>query len=123
VGTWSRGKKQKLAVARASCTVLRSTFWYEPTAGHDPGGLVGPAGGSGHLAAREEPRVPHAHNLVDAEACAAASPSSVRPSGWRWAIPKLRGRLQRLIESVSGPGFSLEVVRGRCRSLQVEELP
>jgi ABC-2 type transport system ATP-binding protein len=67
-GTWSRGMKQKLAVARAIFHRPKLIFLDEPTAGLDPVAAVALRDDLARLAAREGVTVfLTTHNLVEAE--------------------------------------------------------
>ena len=68
VGTWSRGMKQKLAVARAIFHRPKLIFLDEPSAGLDPVAAVALRDDLARLAAREGVTVfLTTHNLVEAE--------------------------------------------------------
>jgi ABC-2 type transport system ATP-binding protein len=68
VGTWSRGMKQKLAVARALFHHPRLVFFDEPTAGLDPVAAASLRDDMAALAAREGVTVfLTTHNLPEAE--------------------------------------------------------
>ncbi len=68
VGTWSRGMKQKLALARALLHRPRLIFLDEPTAGLDPVGAVAVREDLARLTAREGVTVfLTTHNLAEAE--------------------------------------------------------
>lgn len=68
VGTWSRGMKQKLAVARALLHHPPLVFLDEPTAGFDPSASVSLREDLASLVARDQVTVfLNTHNLTEAE--------------------------------------------------------
>ena len=68
VGTWSRGMKQKLAVARALSTAAAAIFLDEPTAGFDPVAAAALNEDLGALVRHQGVTVfLNTHNLAEAE--------------------------------------------------------
>jgi ABC-2 type transport system ATP-binding protein len=108
VGTWSRGMKQKLAVARALFHHPAIVFLDEPTAGFDPVAAAALRDDLANLVAREGGTVfLNTHNLTEAERLCAQV--AVIRQGKLLAVgspDELRGRLGGLRAEVVGDGFT-----------------
>lgn len=88
VGTWSRGMKQKLAVARALFHHPPLVFLDEPTAGFDPMAAAALRDDLASLVAREEVTVfLNTHNLTEAEKLCAQVAVIRQGNCWRLALP------------------------------------
>lgn len=111
VGTWSRGTRQKLAVARALLHRPSLVFLDEPTAGLDPLAALALREHLADLADRERTTVfLTTHNLVEAEKL--CDRVGVIREGRLVAIgspAELRDRTRHLRYRVSGTGFSENV--------------
>ncbi|MGO9207766.1 MAG: ABC transporter ATP-binding protein [Candidatus Limnocylindrales bacterium] len=112
VGAWSRGMKQKLAVARALLHRPDLVFLDEPTAGLDPIAAVALRDDLTGLARREGVTVfLTTHNLSEAEKL--CDQVAVIRSGRLLAVGRpdeLRGRLRRDRMEVTGHGLDARVV-------------
>jgi ABC-2 type transport system ATP-binding protein len=126
VGKWSRGMKQKLAVARAMLHRPALLFLDEPTAGLDPGAAAALREDLAQLVAREGVTVfLTTHNLAEAEKLCGlvavirqgklldvGSPEALRT---RQSTPRLEIRGRGLSEAV------LATLRARAEVAQVEQ--
>lgn len=130
VGKWSRGMKQKLAVARAMLHSPPLIFLDEPTAGFDPVASAALRDDLQQMVAREGVTVfLTTHNLVEAEKLcklvgvirkgkllAVGSPDELRSSGGRVEIvgrgftTEIMDRLGRQVERVEWTGDRLFLV-------------
>jgi len=112
VGTWSRGMKQKLAVARALFHRPAIIFLDEPTAGFDPVAAAALRDDLANLVAREGGTVfLNTHNLTEAERLCAQV--AVIRQGKLLAVgspDELRGRLGGLRAEVVGDGFTEQML-------------
>lgn len=134
VGTWSRGMKQKVAIARALLHRPRIVFLDEPTAGLDPVAAAGLRNDLAALAAREGVTIfLTTHNLDEAERLCAlvgvirrgtllalGSPQQLRTQGEH---PRVTIRGQGFTEAVVNQIRTLDMVNGVTQhlgSLEVE---
>ena len=112
VGRWSRGMKQKLAVARALLHRPALIFLDEPTAGLDPGAAASLRNDLAALAAEHSTTIfLTTHNLAEAEAM--CSVVAVVRAGALVAIghpDEIRARTGRGRLEVAGRGFTDEVL-------------
>jgi ABC-2 type transport system ATP-binding protein len=112
VGTWSRGMKQKLAVARALFHHPSLVFLDEPTAGFDPVAAAALRDDLANLVAREGVTVfLNTHNLTEAEKLCAQV--AVIRQGKLLAVgapDELRGRLGGSHAEIVGEGFTEQML-------------
>jgi ABC-2 type transport system ATP-binding protein len=112
VGTWSRGMKQKLAVARALLHHPSLVFLDEPTAGFDPVAAASLREDLASLVAREGVTVfLNTHNLTEAEKLCAQV--AVIRQGKLLAVgapDELRGRLGGPQAEIVGEGFTEQML-------------
>lgn len=118
VGTWSRGMKQKLAVARALFHHPALVFLDEPTAGFDPVSAVALRNDLASLVAREGVTVfLNTHNLTEAEKlCAQVAVIRQGKLVTVGAPDELRARTGGPQAEIVGRGFTdqmLVALRGR----------
>jgi ABC-2 type transport system ATP-binding protein len=118
VGTWSRGMKQKLAIARAIVHRPSLVFLDEPTAGLDPAAAVALRDDIGSLARESGTTVfLTTHNLAEAErVCGLVG---VIRGGKLAALGEpahLRARAGRSIVRVTGSGFAANGVVDALRA-------
>lgn len=117
-GAWSRGMKQKLAIARALMPRPQLIFLDEPTAGLDPIAAAALREDLARLAATQQATIfLTTHNLTDAEKLcekiAVIRAGKLLTSG---SPAELRGRNSTMQVEIHGRGFSpalLEQVRSR----------
>jgi ABC-2 type transport system ATP-binding protein len=123
VGTWSRGMKQKLAIARAMLHKPALIFLDEPTSGLDPVAAVALREELGELTSREGVTVfLTTHNLVEAEKLCAQV--AVIRHGKLLAVgspDELRKRDAGNRAEISGRGFSNPVVEKLRQRPEVEQ--
>jgi ABC-2 type transport system ATP-binding protein len=112
VSTWSRGMKQKLAVARALFHHPSLVFLDEPTAGFDPVAATALRDDLANLVAREGVTVfLNTHNLAEAEKLCAQV--AVIRQGKLLAVgapDELRGRLGGSHAEIVGEGFTEQML-------------
>ena len=113
VGTWSRGMKQKLALARAMLHRPKLILLDEPTAGLDVQAAVSVRGDLAALASREQVTIfLTTHNMVDAEKL--CHQVAVIREGKLLALgspDELRARASKPQVQVIGRGFSDEALK------------
>ena len=123
VGTWSRGMKQKLAIARAMLHKPALIFLDEPTSGLDPVAAVALREELGELTSREGVTVfLTTHNLVEAEKLCAQV--AVIRHGKLLAVgspDELKKRDAGNRAEISGRGFSNPVVEKLRQRPEVEQ--
>lgn len=121
VGTWSRGMKQKLAVARTLIANPPLIFLDEPTAGLDPEASAGLRDDLINLAAREGVTIfLNTHNLAEAEKL--CQHVGVIRGGRLLAIntvDELRQSISKPVVTVTGSGFSEEVLSELRRNSEI----
>lgn len=114
VGGWSRGMKQKLAIARALMHRPQLLFLDEPTAGLDPVAAAALREDLARLANDQQVTIfLTTHNLTDAEKLCELV--AVIRAGKLLAVgspDELRGRNQRIQVEIHGSGFSGEILAG-----------
>lgn len=112
VGTWSRGMKQKLAVARALLHHPPLVFMDEPTAGLDPLAAAALRDDLASLVAREGVTVfLNTHNLTEAEhLCAQVAMIRQGKLLAVGAPDELRGRLGGSPAEIVGDGFTEQML-------------
>lgn len=125
VGTWSRGMKQKLAVARALFHHPSLVFLDEPTSGFDPVAAAALRDDLANLVAREGVTVfLNTHNLTEAEKL--CTQVAVIRQGKLLAVgtpDQLRGRIGGSHVEIVGEGFTeqmLTTLRERPEVAQAE---
>jgi len=124
VGTWSRGMKQKLAIARAMLHKPALIFLDEPTSGLDPVAAVALREELGELTSREGVTVfLTTHNLAEAEKLCAQV--AVIRHGKLLAVgspDELRKRDAGNRAEIAGRGFSNSVVEKLRQRPEVEQV-
>jgi ABC-2 type transport system ATP-binding protein len=118
VGTWSRGMKQKLAIARAIAHRPALVFLDEPTAGLDPAASVALREDIAALAASNGTTVClTTHNLTEAErVCGLIAVIRAGKLVALGAPAQLRGRAGRSIIRVTGRGFTADGLADSLRA-------
>ena len=118
VATWSRGMKQKLAIARAIVHRPALVFLDEPTAGLDPAASVALREDITSLAAANGTTVfLTTHNLTEAErVCGLVAVIRAGTLAALGAPGQLRARAGRSIVRVTGSGFTADGVAEALRA-------
>ena len=118
VGTWSRGMKQKLAIARAIVHRPALVFLDEPTAGLDPAASVALREDIATLAASNGTTVfLTTHNLTEAErVCGLVAVIRAGKLVALGAPAQLRGSTGRSIIRVTGSGFTADGLADALRA-------
>lgn len=118
VGTWSRGMKQKLAIARAIVHRPSLVFLDEPTAGLDPAASVALREDIGSLARERGTTVfLTTHNLTEAErVCGLVGVIRGGKLAALGAPAQLRARAGKAVIHVTGSGFAADGLADALRA-------